>query len=166
MPDAHSTKKDNVYLAIGGNFPETATLITQAIEAIQHHPHIWDVTYSPLYETEAVSDIPQPNFLNGAIGLKTDLTAAELFAFLEELQHTLGKRRKPKNAPRPIDIDILFFGLEFHDTPVLEIPHPRWRERFFVLRPLSDLTDSITFPINAEGDCETVSLDDALAHLV
>jgi 2-amino-4-hydroxy-6-hydroxymethyldihydropteridine diphosphokinase len=147
-----------VYLGIGGNIGNTHLLINSAQAELEKNSLFWDIKCSPLYVTAPVSDIPQADYLNAVIALKTSLPATDLLLTLQTIEKKLGKEPKPKNAPRPIDIDILFFGVEFHCTPELQIPHPRWKERFFVLKPLSDLVDEITYPVNKEGQLETLNV--------
>jgi 2-amino-4-hydroxy-6-hydroxymethyldihydropteridine diphosphokinase len=65
---------------------------------------------------------------------------------LQQVERLLGKVDKPKEAPRVIDLDILFFGMEIHRDKKLEIPHPSWMERLFVLIPLSDLVRRLMIP--------------------
>jgi 2-amino-4-hydroxy-6-hydroxymethyldihydropteridine diphosphokinase len=98
---------------------------------------------SSFYDTTPVSPIPQPNFLNCTCAFETRLSPETLLGALQEIETKLGKRPKKKNEPRPIDIDILLFGERFIDTPTLQVPHPALLERLFVLRPLSDLTETI-----------------------
>ena len=76
--------------------------------------------------------------------VETPLTPKELFDKLQEIEQSLGKTPKPKQMPRPIDFDLLFYGTLVYADSELTIPHPHWRERLFVLVPLSDLTDTLS----------------------
>jgi 2-amino-4-hydroxy-6-hydroxymethyldihydropteridine diphosphokinase len=109
-------------------------------------------------ETLYISPIAQRDFINCACALNTTLSPEELYEALHRIEVSLGKTPKEKNAPRAIDIDILLFGRHFYRTRELCIPHQHWQERLFVLAPLSELTEEITVPVNACGDCENVRL--------
>src|SRR5262249_36285678 len=79
-------------------------------------------------------------------------TPRELYKELKGIEDKLGKTPKPKEFPRIIDLDILFFGTECYISPELEIPHPRWHKRKFVLIPLSDLVTEIEIPDSNAAD--------------
>lgn len=137
---------DRVYLGLGSNLDNRLVLLESAFEAIQKLPMCSCFEASKIYETSPVSPIPQGLFLNAACSFLTDLSPFDLLALLQHIETKLGKTPKPKTAPRPIDIDILIFGQKQIDTPTLQIPHPRWQERLFVLLPLLDLTEEILLP--------------------
>lgn len=135
-----------VYIALGGNIRDTLSIFTAALNLIAAIPQISNLTVSQFYRNRPVSDIPQADYLNAVCRFQTTFSAKGLLYQLQTIEKTLGKRPKAKNEPRILDIDILFFGLEQHNLPELEIPHPRWQERLFVLMPLSDLISNITIP--------------------
>ncbi len=139
-----------VFLALGGNLGDPRRAFCQALQAVELLPQTKLLSVSSLYRTKPVSDIPQGDFLNAACLLETGLSADTLFSFLEEIERGLGKVPKPKNAPRPIDIDLIFYGEEKLDTGRLTVPHPRWKERLFVRIPLMDLGISFA-PLEREG---------------
>lgn len=99
-----------------------------------------------LYATRPLSDIPQPDFLNTVILGSTALAPLELLHFCSELERLAGRRRGPRNGPRVLDIDLLLFGDECFAVPGLEIPHPRMRQRRFVLEPLAELAPDLRLP--------------------
>ncbi len=79
--------------------------------------------------------------------VKLAIPLFELFNHLQNIEKNLGKSPKTKEAPRIIDLDILFFGQEFaFNAEGLQIPHIRWKERLFVLQPLSDLVSQLRSP--------------------
>jgi 2-amino-4-hydroxy-6-hydroxymethyldihydropteridine diphosphokinase len=82
-------------------------------------------------------------FVNAVCCFQTTLSPKQLLVELQKIEGDLGKGTKPKNASRFIDIDILFYGKEVYQDEKLEIPHPRWKERLFVLVPLAELTPVI-----------------------
>jgi 2-amino-4-hydroxy-6-hydroxymethyldihydropteridine diphosphokinase len=102
---------------------------------------------APIYRTEPVSPIPQPDFLNTvALGVSA-ASAEELLACALAVEAELGRHRDGRrDAPRTIDIDLLFAGEERRPGPGLELPHPRLRERRFVLAPLADLAPDLPLP--------------------
>lgn len=130
----------DVYVGLGSNLGDSADIVAKALALLEAVPAISQFAASPLYLTSPVSDLPQPDFVNAVCRFKTTLAPMELLAELQKIERHFGQSPKPKNAPRLIDLDILFFGREKILTPDLEIPHPRWKERLFVIRPLSDLT--------------------------
>ena len=71
----------------------------------------------------------------------------ELWEVMQSFERRIGKIPKPKNAPRLIDLDLLFYGGEMIYSPTLIVPHPRWHERLFVIAPLADLVDTLPFPL-------------------
>lgn len=94
---------------------------------------------SSIYETEPVSEIPQGKFLNGILEIETSLNPLELLMVLNDIEKTLGRARTIKNGPRTIDLDILYYGNKKIKEKDLIIPHPRIREREFVLKGLREL---------------------------
>ena len=136
----------NVFLGLGSNVGDSIAIVRGATGSIAEIPGVYDLKSSRLYRTSPVSDIAQPDFINGAVQLSTTLSAGQLLTALQDVERRWGKLPKPKNAPRPIDIDIIFFGHEQHETPELQVPHPAWKERLFVLIPLLDLTTTVSYP--------------------
>lgn len=134
---------EKVYLGLGGNVGDVFQTLKQVEIELIKNPRLHNVTFSPYYVTSPVSDIPQNDFINCASTFQTDLTPFELLEYIQNLEKKLGKVPKAKNMPRSIDIDILFFGQKMVQSEALVIPHPFWRERLFVLVPLSDLTSEV-----------------------
>lgn len=146
-----------VYLGIGGNIGNTVAIFDQAISLIGKIPKLYDLRTSQYYLTTPVSTIPQNLYANAAACFKTSLGARQLLENLQKIESSLGKVPKHKEAPRIIDLDILFFGNAYHDEYDLKIPHPHWMERLFVLVPLSDLTSMVYFP-DKSGNIQQVNL--------
>lgn len=101
---------------------------------------------APLYLSEPVSEIPQPDFLNTVAIASTALPAADLLALARGIEQRLGRQRRERDAAREIDIDLLFAGDERIAAAGLVLPHPRLRERRFVLAPLADLAPDLPLP--------------------
>jgi len=132
-----------VYLSLGANIGDTAAVIQKACEEIQKKPSE-SFRSSSLYQTSPVSDLSQRDFLNISVRFLTSLSPFELLDSLQAIERKLGKKPKPKNAPRIIDIDLLYYGnLVINQPPRLILPHPKVTERLFVLKPLSELTNEL-----------------------
>lgn len=104
-------------------------------------PFVHVVRVSSMYETEPV-DAPagSPPFLNMAVAGYTSLPALDLLAALQAIESRFGRRRRgTRNAPRPIDLDLIIYGGHRLRTAALVVPHPRYREREFVLRPMREV---------------------------
>ena len=135
-----------VYLGLGANLDDRQGNLLRAVELLSQWGQIEEL--SSLYETEPVGYLDQPPFLNAACQLMTTLTAEELLAVAKNIEATLGRIQSFRNAPRPIDIDILFYGEQVINSPQLTIPHPRLEERAFVLVPLAEIAPDLVHPVN------------------
>lgn len=153
-----------VFVALGGNIGDTESIFQKALDAIADIPAVKDLSVSRYYRTTPVSPIPQNFYLNAVCRFETALSAHDLLQRLQYVEVKLGKQPKPKEAARVIDLDILFFGNENHVSPDLEIPHPKWNERLFVLQPLADLTDQVVIPGKAFGTSNVVNLAQCLKN--
>jgi 2-amino-4-hydroxy-6-hydroxymethyldihydropteridine diphosphokinase len=129
-----------VFLGLGGNIGDVAHTLSQAKKEIQALSFVHNFKHSKLYRTSPVSDIKQESYLNCILSFETEVNPLEALYAFQKLEVALGKKQKAKNAPRVIDIDIIVFGQELISNVELEVPHPRFRERLFVLVPLLDLT--------------------------
>lgn len=127
------------YIAIGSNLGDRQGFIDRAMAELRLNRKIKLVRASAIYETKPVSDIPQGDFLNGVIEIETNLNPRQLLAELNGIEDKLGRVRRVKNAPRTIDLDILYYGDESFSDGGLVIPHPRIKEREFVLKGLREL---------------------------
>ena len=139
---------ERVYLGLGANLGDRVGNIARALALLEERGRIELV--SSLYETEPVGFRDQPRFLNAVAAYLTELEPLELLACNKEIEKRLGRTSSFPNAPRPIDIDILFYGDRVLKTPDLEIPHPRLRERAFVLVPLAELAPDLVHPGTGE----------------
>lgn len=102
---------------------------------------------SSVYETEPMGLREQHWFLNMAVECRTELFPLQLLLRLKTIETSLGRKRIVVNGPRTIDIDIVLYGRAMMSTPALEIPHPRFRERRFVLEPLAELAPDLRDPV-------------------
>lgn len=147
-----------VYLGLGGNVGDTRSVFSRFLHVISCEPGISWVEVSSLYETEPWQVPPQRCFLNAVCRLHTTLVVSEFVRVVQRIEGELGKSPKPKESPRVLDVDVLFFGRELYRTADWEIPHPRWRERLFVLAPLADLIQRIAVPTSGSGPIEMVNV--------
>jgi 2-amino-4-hydroxy-6-hydroxymethyldihydropteridine diphosphokinase len=139
---SHFTEQQ-VYVGLGANLGDSLFNLQQAVNRIQDVPGIRRVKVSHFYQTNPWSGPHQPSFINAVCSFTTTDGPASLLHKMQAIEQALGKVPKPKDAPRPIDIDILFYGSSFYTDLNLEIPHPLWQQRLFVLIPLADLTAEV-----------------------
>lgn len=136
-----------VYLSVGGNehgLIASRKLLQDAFEQLKSHPSIQKIYRAPFYQTTPIGMKEETqDFVNSVYALETTLPLRELFAYTQQIELNLGKIPKAKSASRPIDVDLLFYGEKIYQSKDLHIPHPRWKERLFVLIPLSVLTSYI-----------------------
>ncbi len=116
---------------------------------------------SSLYETAAVGVTDQPDFLNAVAEVYTTLSAEALLDALLNLENLLGRERTFRWGPRVIDLDLLLYGSEQIALPTLTVPHPRLRERAFVLIPLAEIAPELTLPGDHQGVAELANNLDA-----
>jgi 2-amino-4-hydroxy-6-hydroxymethyldihydropteridine diphosphokinase len=134
-----------VYLGLGSNLGDRSGNLNLAIDFLKERVKI-DKS-SPIYDTAPVGETNQPRFLNMVLQVSTRLPAPALLFMAKGIEAKLG--RVPINTPRPIDIDILFYGDQVINTPPqLIVPHPRLVERAFVLVPLADIAPDLVHPVN------------------
>lgn len=137
-----------VHIALGSNLGDRRALLTAALDALRANPAVRVLAVSTFIETAPVGGPPgQGAYLNGAVAIETDLAPAALLAELKAIERSLGRRDGPRWGPRPVDLDILFYADTILDTPDLVIPHPRLRERRFVLKPLAEIAPDLRDPV-------------------
>jgi 2-amino-4-hydroxy-6-hydroxymethyldihydropteridine diphosphokinase len=154
-----------VFVAFGANLGDPPKTFQMAMEFIASHPEIHHLRHSTAHWTEPVDSIPEsPIFLNAVCQFETTLSAKELAAFLQKIEKDLGKTPKPKEIPRKIDLDLLFYGTETIQERDLEVPHPRWRGRLFVLKPLAELVTRLPVP-NASGTVEIIDIQKLIQEI-
>ena len=137
-----------VYLGLGSNMGNRQRNLDRALEMLSQRFPVDQV--SPIYDTEPLGNTNQPRFLNMVCQGHTRLAPAELLSLVKGVELKMGRAQGKSNTPRPIDIDILFFGEQVVDTPDLVIPHPRLTERAFVLVPLAEIAPGLVHPVNGK----------------
>ncbi len=135
------------HIALGSNLGDRAAMIHEALEKLQAEGHCSVIRCSAVIETEPVGP-PQPNYLNCAALIQTQLEPLELMQYCLDIEQQMGRDRTTdlRNGPRIIDLDVLFFGQVVMDDPRLTLPHPRLAERSFVLRPLCEIDPQFVHP--------------------
>ncbi len=136
------------YLSLGSNLGDRQQNLTRAIDLLAQRVKIEKT--SSLYVTEPVDYRDQPLFLNAVCRIQTSLAADELLGLAKRIEAALGRKPSFRNGPRPIDIDILFYGDCILNLPHLTIPHPRLEERAFVLVPLAEIAPCLVHPVRGK----------------
>lgn len=98
------------------------------------------------YSTQALCDSAQPRFLNAVLVATSRLDPEQIMALAKGLEWLAGRRLGPRDAPRPLDVDLLVFGDFVINRPEMTIPHPRLRQRSFVLSPLAEIAPEMRIP--------------------
>lgn len=135
-----------VYLLLGSNMNNPGKQLSRAIGHI--NKKIGRISRrSAIYQTAAWGKTAQPDFLNQVIIVQTNLDAEPLMQMILSIEEKMGRIRTEKNAPRIIDIDILFYDKEMIKTKTLHVPHPAMHLRRFVLVPLNALSSNFIHPV-------------------
>jgi len=137
----------SVLIALGSNLGDRALFLRRAIDQLQRAMHV--VRVSRFIETDPV-DAPPPKYLNAVVAGYTDLSPVWLLDALHKIEARLGRRRSTRNAPRIIDLDLILHSANLVRTRTLTLPHPKYREREFVLAPLRELNLGWRDPITGE----------------
>ena len=131
------------FIGLGSNLGNSKTIFQNVLERLETTAGICNLKCSKFYETEPIACRSDRPFLNAVACFTTTLPLHGLFKQLEEIECALGKVPKPKDAPRLIDIDLLFYGTLQHSDQKITVPHPHWYKRPFVLEPLAELCYSL-----------------------
>ncbi|MDH5768778.1 MAG: 2-amino-4-hydroxy-6-hydroxymethyldihydropteridine diphosphokinase [Nitrospirota bacterium] len=135
-----------VYIGIGSNLGDRQKNCLRAIELLQKRGLV--VTkQSSLYETEPWGYKGQPQFINMAIELETELNPKELLTVLKNIEREMGREELLRWGPRNVDLDILLFDDIILTEDNLKIPHPLMHKRDFVLKPLCEIASDIHHPL-------------------
>ncbi len=136
-----------VYLLLGSNLGNREQILAKAIKIIDEKIGAI-ISQSKNYETKAWGKTDQPDFLNTAIVITTNLMPIQVLEQTQAIEEKLGRVRIEKWGARLIDIDIIFYGQEIIDIPHhLHIPHPLVQERVFALEPLAEIAPDFIHPI-------------------
>ena len=129
-------------IGLGANLGDAQQAVQEAMQTIAAFDYCQLHVASPLYRSVPV-DSSGPDYFNAVLQISTRLSAPDLLARLHQLERGAGRERPYRNAPRTLDLDILLYGTARIDSPTLTVPHPRMRQRAFVLRPLADIAPAL-----------------------
>ena len=137
--------------SLGSNLYNRKRLLMQAKNLLLSAPRTKFVDQSPIYETTPVDVKPEYQdmaYLNSIVVVDSELPLESWLSYIGKIETNLGRERSEsdRNAPRPIDVDIIYAGEMIIDSGGLEVPHPRWAERRFVVQPLCDVRPQMTLP--------------------
>lgn len=135
-----------VWLSLGSNMGDRRGYLLFALQRLTEHPAIELRAVSSLYVTEPWGVRGQEDYFNIAVAINTTLSPHELLAYTQSIENASGRQRTTRWGARQLDIDIILFGEQQIDEERLQIPHPRFRERLFVLRPLYEISGDMLVP--------------------
>lgn len=152
-------------IALGSNIGDSLRILEAAIETLAQTPGISLRAKSSWYKTKPVGP-PQPDYLNGCAILQVEMKPHILLETLLQIEQQFGRIRQERWGPRLLDLDLLLYDGLILDTPNLQIPHPRMKERAFVLVPLTEIAPDWIEPISGSAikdlvtkvDCSEVFL--------
>ena len=135
------------YIAVGSNMGDSRGHIAKALGQLEKHKDIQVTKVSGLLETLPYGGVEQENFVNGMFEIRTLLTPEELLRELHKIEASEGRERKIHWGPRTLDLDIIFYDDLIYSSEDLVIPHVDMENRYFVLKPLSELAPNFRHPI-------------------
>ena len=138
----------SAWVALGSNENDPETQVRRAFDALARLPETRLHSQSALFRTQPMGPPDQPDYINAVAGLLTRLEARELLTRMQGLEEAVGRvrDRETRWGPRPLDLDLLTYGLQRIDEPGLRVPHPGIRERNFVLLPLLSVAPALEIP--------------------
>ncbi|SFX39584.1 2-amino-4-hydroxy-6-hydroxymethyldihydropteridinediphosphokinase [Thermoactinomyces sp. DSM 45891] len=142
------------YVGLGANIGDPVQQLKQAIHLMQDSSDVQVRTCSSIYRSDPVDYLEQPDFYNVVAELETTLSAEELLRRCQEVEQELKRVRVIRYGPRTIDIDILFYDQLLIQKKDLEVPHPKMKNRSFVVLPLAEIVeDTERFSIPGTSEC-------------
>jgi 2-amino-4-hydroxy-6-hydroxymethyldihydropteridine diphosphokinase len=159
-------RPERVFVGLGANLGDPADEVRRALAALGA---LGPVRASSLYQSEPQDGAGPAWYVNAVAELPAALEPRALLAELQALERAAGRPAEhPPNAPRSLDLDLLLYGVRVIDEPGLQVPHPRYRRRRFVLVPLLELAPDLIDPVDGKPLAQVLAdLDDpfALARL-
>ena len=146
-------------IALGSNLGDRAAHLAFAVARLRQH--LTDFRVSTFHETDPVGVAAQPRFLNAAATGATALSAGELLDLLLSIEQERGRERTQPGGARTLDLDLILYGDDVIEEPGLRVPHPRFRERAFVLRPLAEIAPDWRDPVTGKTVAELKDRADA-----
>jgi 2-amino-4-hydroxy-6-hydroxymethyldihydropteridine diphosphokinase len=146
-----------VAIALGSNLGDRRGALEHALDALV--PDLSDITCSSFHETEPAGvGEEHPRYLNAAVIGFTTLPPLALLERLMDIEQEQGRVRPYPMAPRTLDLDLILYGDAILDQPRLSVPHPRFREREFVLAPLAEIAPDMVDPVTGKTITELLAL--------
>jgi 2-amino-4-hydroxy-6-hydroxymethyldihydropteridine diphosphokinase len=152
------------YIGLGSNMGDPRCHLERAFSALDKLPGTSMVAKSSLYRSAPLGYQDQPDFINAVAKITTTLSPRALLEALLGIEHSHGRERTFRNAPRTLDLDILLYdSVQLHERG-LTIPHPQMHRRAFVLCPLLEIAPDVSIPAVGEAsiallDCHDQSLE-------
>jgi len=143
-PPASGRPRAAVAIGLGSNLGDRQSHLAFAVAKLSEF--VDDLRVSSIYETEPVGVGGQRRFLNAAVAGYTGDSPQQVLRRLLDIERERGRERPFPGAPRTLDLDLIFYAAEIIDEPGLRVPHPRFRERRFVLEPLAEVAGEWTDP--------------------
>lgn len=144
-------------LSLGSNLNQRLDNLREATHRVGGLPGTRIAAKAPVYETEPVGvkqEYATLHYLNTVVIIETDMALADLSNAIHQIETDMGRvRTEDQNAPRVIDIDVLYADALQQADGILDLPHPRWAQRRFVVQPLADVRPQLRLP----GECRPVS---------
>ncbi|MGO1749439.1 MAG: 2-amino-4-hydroxy-6-hydroxymethyldihydropteridine diphosphokinase [Marinobacter sp.] len=138
--------KTDAFIGLGSNLQEPTTQLARAVAELAALPNTTFIAQSPFYASRPVGPQDQPDFVNGAVWLRTELAPHTLLDQLQAIEQAHGRERLKHWGPRTLDLDLLLFGGQALNDDRLTVPHRELPNRDFVLQPLLDLKPDLTLP--------------------
>jgi 2-amino-4-hydroxy-6-hydroxymethyldihydropteridine diphosphokinase len=126
------------YIGLGANLGDAREALRAATQAIAALPHTRLTAVSAHYRSTPI-DAQGPDYINAVACIDTRRTPLALLTDMQAIEASAGRERPYPNAPRTLDLDLLFYGTQRCTSSVLTLPHPRWAHRAFVVLPLLEL---------------------------
>jgi 2-amino-4-hydroxy-6-hydroxymethyldihydropteridine diphosphokinase len=154
----------HAFIGLGSNLEDPRSQLLRAFAALGELPGTSLVAQSSLYRSAPLGFPDQPDFVNAVAKIETALAPQALLQALLQIEHSHGRERTFRNAPRTLDLDILLYDeVRLHEHG-LTIPHPQMHRRAFVLRPLLEIAPDASIPAVGQArsallDCQDQSLE-------
>lgn len=156
LPSSATGRSYQSAIALGSNLGDSLVILKGALTALNQIPDITVTSCSSWYKTAPIGP-PQPDYLNGCALLDVRLTPQKLLQTLLDIEKQFGRVRRERWGPRNIDLDLILFEDFILDTPDLQIPHPRMRERAFVLVPLAEIAPHWIDPVSGKTIAQLIA---------
>ena len=138
-----SKKRFQVTLGVGGNIGDVPRRLNHLFYHLKHSPFVDIVETSPLLKNPPFGYLEQEHFYNALVIVKTCLYPKALLRYILHVEKKFGRKRSFPNAPRTLDIDMIFYEQVHLNTKELTVPHPHWKSRTSVIIPLIYLKTKI-----------------------